>query len=196
MTQPYPVLKIEGDFDDDGSEETGIFEMPQTTVSVGQLSEFLAQFGSGGGAVSSLNAQVCGNKGEAVIIDGGAGPRTWEIEFTGGTGSDDYQWGNDSTAGLSALSATGQDRVSQAEVINEWIARIDIGSNNPATLFYGEHSNATGFSEPGVYEPVAVAIRDPQFVVPEEETSTFNGSLTCVSVTDVRGIVDGATRTE
>lgn len=199
MTQSYPILEISGDFFNDGTTETAIFEMPSATVSPGQLTAFLARLGGGGGVTGAVLAQVTGQSGQ-IAIDGGAGPRVWELEWSGWTDSDGYQWGTDSSPGLSETSATGQDRISQAEVFNEFTSRVTIGSNNPAKLYYGEHSSS-GSGHPsaassGVYDPVDVMIQEPSLPVPKEESSIYEASLTCVSVVDVTGIVDGSKRTE
>jgi len=196
MTQSYPILVIEGDVDDDGNDETGIFEMPDAEVTATSLVEFLAQFGGGGGPVGALTAQV-GQKGSQIAIDGGSGPRTFEMQFEGWTDSDDYQFGDSASAGVSETSATGGDRISQVSVLNEYLNKIDIGSNNPATLYWGEYSDSSlGPADGGVYDPVDVAIPESSLTVPiADEASTYQGSMTCVAVDDLSNIIDGASRT-
>lgn len=195
MTQAYPVLVITGDVDDDGSDETGIFEFPDVTVEATSLSEFLAQFGGGGGITGALTAQL-GAKGSQIAIDGGAGPRTFQIQFEAWP-SADYQFGNDASSTLTEASATGQDRQSQADVLNEYLNRIDIGSNNPADLHLWEHSDGSvGPATSGVYgEPHTVAVPESNISVSVEQTTTYEGSLTCVSTEDLSDIIDGADRT-
>jgi hypothetical protein len=187
VTQTYPILEISGDFDDDGQTEDAIFEFPSASVEPRSVTNFLAEFG-GGGVAGAVTAQLLG-RGEQIAIDGGAGPRTFEIQFEGWTDSDDYQWGTDADAGLSATSATGQDRISQVCVFNEWLHRVDIGSSSPAVLRYGEYASS------GVYDPVEVAIPESGLPVPKEESSIYEGSLTCVSVSDINQIIDGIDRT-
>jgi len=194
MTQSYPILEITGAFDD-GAETTAIFEMESASVTAGQLTEFLAQFGGGGGVVGAITAQLPGQQGSQISIDGGAGPRSWEIQWEGWTNSDDFQWGDDSSPGLSKTSATGEDRISQVEVLNEWIARINLGSGSPATLYYGEHSEATAFADGGVYDPVSVTVQDVELSVSKDEAAVYQGSMTCVSVIDITQIIDGQART-
>lgn len=192
MTQQYPILVVEGDVDNDGTPETGIFEMPNVTVEPLTLTEFLAQFGGGGGVTGAISAQLL-NKGDQLAIDAGAGPRTFQIDFEGWTESNDYQWGNSSNSStVTQATATGADRTTQVCVLNEYLNRVNIGSNNPATLHWGEYSESTSFADSGVYDPLDVAVPEINLPVPHnEESSTFRGSLTCVSVADISNITDG-----
>jgi hypothetical protein len=194
MTQQYPIIVIEGDVDDDGSPETGIFELPDTDVTASSLTEYLAQIGGGGGVVGALTAQV-GAKGSQISIDGGAGPRTFQLQFEAWPDST-YQFGDSASSGLSQSSATGQDRQSQADVLNEYINRIDIGSNNPAELHLWEHSDGSSGATAGVYgEPFKIAIPESSITVSTSESTLYEGELTCVVSDDLTDIIDGADRT-
>ena len=194
MTQQYPILEISGDFDGDGVDEEAVFEMPDATVTPRSIASFLAEIG-GSGVSSLLNAQVLGNKGEQIAIDAGGGPRVWEIQWEGWTESNDYQWGTSPSPGLSDTSATGEDRISQVCILNEWLHRVDIGSNNPARLYWGEYSDSTSFADSGVYASQQIAISESSLPVPKEQSSIYEGSLNCVAVSDLNELTDAVSRT-
>ena len=194
MTQEYPILEISGDFDGDGVDEQAVFEMPSATVEPRSIASYLAEIG-GSGVSSLLNAQVLGNKGEQIAIDAGGGPRVWEIRFTGWEDSNDYQWGTSPLPRVTETSATGEPRLSQVCILNEWLHRVDIGSNNPATLYWGEYSDSTSFADDGVYSAQQVAISESGLPVPKEQSSIYEGSLNCVAVSDLNELADAVSRT-
>jgi len=185
MPQQYPVLEVDGDLPGSAS-GPAIFEMPDVTVTPISLTEYLAQFGGGGGVAGALT------QGEQIALDVGGGPKNFEIEFNGWTGSDDYQWGTSaSPTTVSKSTATGADRMTQVSVLVETLDQVNIGSNNPATLYYGEWSTSTSFADSGQYKPVEVAIPEVRVPLPHnDESSTFRGQLTCISTESLGDIKD------
>lgn len=176
MTQEYPILTISGDLN--GRSVTGVFEMQSADVEPGI--ENAALFNSSGGLVQGLRTKATDSRRSQVSIDGGAGVEVFNIQFAGWEGSDG-QWGDDSTKQLTASSATGQEPVSQISVLQRYLVEIDIGSENPATLEWGEYSDS------GVYGPKDVAVRNPTLPKSREQSSSFSGSLSLYSVDDLNG---------
>lgn len=178
MTQTYPILTITGDPDGDDVEETGTFEMESADVTPGVRTGALYQ--SGDGFLQTARAIAFGQRRDQVKLDTGQGATTFQIEFRGWDGENaDYQWGDSAAASLTATSATGQNPFEQISILLRYLNEVNIDSENPATLEWGE------FSTGGVYDPVTVAPEDPTFPTRRDEPNTFDGTLTLVSTADL-----------
>lgn len=174
MTDKYPTLTISGELD--GVQTTGVFEMTSADVEPFiRTGEF---FQSGDGVFQTGRAIAFESRRDEVKIDGGAGVAGLRIDFDGWEGSD-AQWGSSAAAGLSRTSATGQSPIQQISVLFHYLIESNIDSTNPAKLEWGE------FSDAGLYDPLQVAPEEPTLPKSREESSSFSGSITFVSVSDL-----------
>lgn len=181
------ILTIEGDVDGDGTAETGEFHMVDNIEIVpGMRTGFLLD--NRGSTVNSVVSESTGqgeSKREGIFLDLGGGVRSVEISFAGWSGSDE-QWGNTGDAtSVTQTDATGAAALTQLEVLFQYLAVSEIDSRNPATLAYGEHHSG------GLYEPLDVVLESPQGTRSSEESSTFNGTLTFLSVRSLEQAIDG-----
>lgn len=191
MTLQQATLTIQADADGDGSAETGVFEM------AGNL-EVTPSIRTGyiiGGRGSTFNAVISNlvadgeSKRQGFFLDLGGGARAIEINFRGWKGAIDengnnLQWGNDSSQTKTQASATGQDPLTQIDVLMRYLTVGEIDSRNPATLEYGEYSSS------GLYSSLGVVIEGPTMTRAAEDGSWFDGSMTCIEAADVRNVWD------
>lgn len=190
MTLQKARLTIDADVDGDGSKETGVFEMAgNMDLSPGERTGYLI-----GGRGSNINAVFSstfaeGNsKKKGVHLNLGGGARTVGLQFWVWEGSS-FQWGNDANKGKTEASATGQDPLTQIDVLVRYITVGEIDSRNPAKLEYGEYSDS------GLYEPMDVVIEEPQLTRTAQDGSWATGQMTCVSTVDINSILHGQQRT-
>lgn len=188
------VLTVDADIDGDGSAETGRFVMEDNIdIRPGLRTGFLLD--NRGSTVNSVLSSFADDRtqqtGEAtskrkgVYLDLGGGVRSVEIEFTGWTGSN-VQWGNTGDSSSKTVGdATGAEALSQLEVLFRYLEIAEIDSRNPATLEYGEHHPG------GLYDPMDVVLESPQGLRSSDDSSTFSGTLTFLSVQSLDEAVDG-----
>lgn len=180
------TLTLEADPDNDGSTETGVFEMAgELTVTPGVRTGFLVN--GQGAQVNSIISQLVNdgalddsNKRRGFYVDLGGGQHTVEIEFLGWKGSqdaagNDLQWGDDPQPGRSQTSATGQDPITQIDVLTRYLTTGTFDSQNPATLEYGE------FSSQGLYDPLEVVIEGPQATREARDDDAYTGRMVCIA---------------
>jgi hypothetical protein len=179
MTQQYPVLTIDGSVA--GQSTTGVFEFESADVEpfirTGEL------FKSSDGPLQTLRARAFGSRRDEVQIDGGAGVTAFRIDFDGWEGSDG-QWGDSSANQLTQTSATGQPPISQISVLLKYLEDINIGSGNPAKFEWGE------FADSGIYSAFDVAFEEPSLPKSRDESSSFSGSISLISVADISDALD------
>lgn len=113
---------------------------------------------------------------------GFGGPQFWEINFRGWEGSD-LKWG-DSGSGGTPTDATGEDPLSQMDVLMEYMAKSNMDSGQPATLEYGE------YSDQGRFSPQTVSPEQPQMTRAAEDGSWVDGSMTLLATKEGEDIVD------
>jgi len=168
-------LTMEADVDDDGSDETGVFDLSTgIQISPGvRTGELIGGTGSTIGALVNDITNSGGNGRAGFNLDAGGGAATYTIEFVGFEGNVD-QWG-DGTSNAQA-DASGEDVWRQLSVFQRYLDVGTYDSRNAATLEWGE------FSSGGVYSPIAVTPEEPQLTFDAyEQSSTFDGSITFVS---------------
>lgn len=189
MTRNNPLLTLPPiDVDGDGTDETGKFVLTNVEITTGIRTGYVV--GGRGSTVNAIYSDYLGDGQSArqgLYFDLGGGADFIQLKFSQWKGSDD-QWGNDSTAGLTQASATGQDPISQIDVLKKYLTVGQIDSRNPATLEYGEYSSS------GVYSPKEVAIESPEFSYSPDRPSALSGSITCIVVIDNNQSTDAQNR--
>lgn len=198
MSSPlqHAELVLEADVDQDGQQETGRFVMVgNLSVTPGLRTGFIVG-GRGSTANSVFSSLVeqygTGNtsafqnpsKREGVHLDLGGGEHSVDVEFRGWEGATlsdgtPVQWGNDPNPGRTQASATGQDPITQIDVLLRYLTVGEYDSRAPATLEYGEYSTD------GLFEPIDVAIEGPQAKRSSDDTATYSGTMTLIATTDI-----------
>lgn len=188
-------LSITADPDGDGVDETGVFEMVGDLETRPNIEPAFIVGGRGSLAISLLSelAGAGESKRKQFFIEAGAGARTVEFAFRGWKGAIDesgsaVQWGDSSTVERTKTNATGQDPITQIDVLMKYLetAEIDSRKNNLATLEYGE------FSTDGLYSPLDVVVRGPTMSRVAEDGSWFRGEMTCIAAADLDDLWDAA----
>lgn len=189
MTLQKAILTIEADVDGDGSTETGKFHMQgNAEISPGLRTGYLV--GGRGSTANAVFDSLLGDgesRQQGVFLGFGGGTRIYEIKFRGWQGSD-LQWGNTGNGGTAA-DATGEDPLTQIDVLLEYLSTADLDSRNPATLEYGEHY------VDGRFEPDTVVPEQPTFTRSAEDGQWFDGSMTLLSAADLTKAWDGQQQT-
>lgn len=201
MTKQYAELTISADVDGDGVQEEGVFQMVgNLQVVPGLRTGYL--IGGRGSTVNSIISSTVGagqsNK-QGFYLDLGGGARTVEVNFRGWEGAEfedesgtvvPVQWGTDPNPSKTKASATGQDSITQIDVLMKYLTVAEIDSRQPATLEYGEYASN------GLYQPLDVVVEGPQFTRAAEDGSWFDGSMTLVSAADLNDAIDALERSE
>lgn len=190
MTVKGAKLTIEADADGDGQTETGVFDMgvdveTTTTFRTGYL------VGGRGSTANAVFGDLVGDgesQYQGVFLGFGGGVKVVEVTFRNYKGST-HQWGNTGNGGTKA-DATGEDAITQADVLSKYIEAADLDSRGPATLEHGEYSKS------GRYSPDKVALEQPSFKRNwEEDGNWFSGTLTCPLAADLTQAWDAQKRT-
>lgn len=187
-------LEVSADVDGDGTKENGVFELPAgpendpRDIQDSNEPNFLL-----GGRGSRTNAVLSGfqNRKDAreqgVFFGLGAGTRLVSLQFAlhyDGT----YTWGDTSASGLPG-DATGEDPVTQKDVLLKYLVQSDSDSLGDTYLHY--HN----WSQSGIFEPLKVAVRDRQFSQSTQDASIVTGSLTLAHAADLTEAWDAADQT-
>jgi hypothetical protein len=188
------VLTVDADVDGDGTAETGQFVMEDNiNIKPGLRTGFLLN--NRGSTVNSVISEFAKSKTEqtgepvskrkGIFLDLGGGVKSVEVEFSGWTGSN-LQWGNTGDPSQKTVGdATGAKALSQLEVLFHYLELAEIDSRNPATLAYGEHHSD------GLYDSMDVVLESPQGLRSSDDSSTFTGTLTFLSVQSLDEAIDG-----
>ena len=201
-------LELDADVDNDGTVETGVFEMAGNLMIRPRVRTGFMLNGRG----SSINSVISSSLEDGLLdgigdnpdkqskrrgfyLDLGGGQMTWDIEFRGWNGSKDengvpLQWGDDPQPGRSQSSATGQNPQTQMDVLMRYVSVGTTDSRNPATLEVGEYSSD------GLYEPQQVVLEGPSTTRRSETSDGYDGTMTCIAVADFDTPWDAAYRDE
>lgn len=144
---------------------------------------------AGGNVLSGLRfllEQTTGQEFEqdrqTISLDYGGGVMSTELRLQSWEGSD-YTWGSDD--GHPVTDATGENAITQLQLLNEVFRRTRIDATQPLTLEVYE------YSEEGRFSPLEVIPEQPQLPFdPADESSTFEASLTFLNVADLQNAVD------
>lgn len=195
MTLDKAILKVSADVDGDGAEEDGEFHMVgNLEIQPGLRTGFIVD--GQGGSVNSVIASLLGDgqsKRQAFYLDLGGGAHVVEIQFRGWEGAtvdgSNLQWGNDASQSKTQASATGQDPLTQIDVLMRYLTIAEIDSRNPATLEYGE------YSADGLYDPLDVVVEGPTMTdAAQDGPSYYDGTMTCISTADLTDMYDAKQR--
>lgn len=179
-------LEVSADVDGDGTAEDATFwlgEQMQLTPQV-ETQDLIAQAGTN--ALSFIDWATGGDSGRGGInFNFGGGVAATEISFVLPAGDASLSWGDGSSD--DAADATGSDVLHQLSVWDRYMDRAETDSLAPATLSWGMYSSS------GVYDPKQVAIQNPTATFDvREQASTFDGSVTLVSVRDLEAIASAS----
>lgn len=195
MTLQKAILKLSADVDGDGTAENGEFHM------VGNLEvtpKIIPNFvvGGRGSTVNSIISSLVGdgtNKRQNFFIDLGGGIHAVEISFRGWEGAQDdsgnnVQWGNDSAQTKTQASATGQDPITQIDVLMRYLTVGEYDSRNTGTLEYGEYSSG------GLYSPLNVVVEGPTMTRAASDGQWYDGNMQCIVAADLTTAWDAQQR--
>lgn len=175
-------LTLEADADDDGLIETGVFDLSgaieiSPRIRTGDL---IGPTGSNVGAAFDLISG--GDSGRAGFrLDAGGGALVVDISFRNYEGSSG-RWGDGSSD--DRADAEGEGVFRQLSVFTRYLNKGTFDSREAGELEWGEYSSS------GVYSPINVAPEEPQVTfAADEQTSTFDGSLTLVATRNLAGDV-------
>jgi hypothetical protein len=132
-----------------------------------------------------------GGKRQKAMLDLGFGEHVIEIDFEGYEGST-HQWG-DTGEGGTATDATGDPVNRQMELLDRYlqVCEIDSRPGHEATLEVGN------YSADGYYDPLVVAPEQPRVEFDaNEQSSSFDGSLTFVEIASLSNSYDAQSRNE
>lgn len=186
------ILRIKADVDGDGTKETGEFHMMGNLVATPSIRTGFLVGGRGSSLLSIISNLV--GAGDSLrrqfFIEAGGGAHAIEIEFSSWEGAQDeagnpVQWGNTGLGGTVG-DATGEDPISQIDVLMWYQMVADVDSREPAVLEYGE------FSQQGRYDPLDVVIEGPNFTRAAEDGEWFDGRMTLISAADLNEYWDAA----
>ena len=192
MTKKYAELRVSGDPDGDGVEETGVFKMGGNL----QIEPFIRTGFVVGGSQSQVNSVVANlidpgeSQNQQFFLDAGAGAFGVTVEFRGWEGARDaagnpLQWGDTGDPNqLTATDGTASDPVSQICVFLQYLLTGTADSREPATFEWGE------WATDGLYEPIDVVLEGPEMTRAAEDGSWFDGTLTLIAAADVRKAYD------
>ena len=190
MTLNKAVLYVDSDVDGDGTTENGEFHFTgNLEVTPSLRTGYL--IGGRGSAVNNILSQAVGageSKRKQFFLEAGGGAHTVEVNFSGWEGSE--TWGDPDEPVGSKANATGEQPVSQIDVLMQYLITAQIDSTNPAKLEYGEYSSS------GRFEPLDVVIEGPQMTRAAEDGSWFDGTITFIAAADIRELLDAQSRRE
>jgi hypothetical protein len=190
MTLNKAILYIDSDVDGDGVDENGEFHFTDVEVAPSLRTGYL--IGGRGSTVNNIISQFAGDgesKRKGIYLEAGGGAHIVELNVTQWEGSDDT-WGDPSEPVGSKANATGEQPISQVDVLMQYLITGNIDSANPAVLEYGE------YSEQGRFSPLNVVLEGPQLNRAADDGSWFTGSWTCVAAADIREKLDAQQRRE
>lgn len=194
------VLELTADVDDDGSEETGVFELVGD-IAVTEEVQKDYWFDNTASGLINLTSEIDGFEIEArkgFFLDVGAGAHIFEIQFIGWQGATDsdgnaVKWGDGS--GSFPADATQDEPLKQLQCFNKYLQLSTTDSRNPATLYIGEYADGT-HGQDGAFDPLKVAIQGPSNSHDSaEEFIEFSGTFTALEVLELTQKIDIVSRT-
>lgn len=208
MTMQKAVLELSADVDEDNTRETAEFHMvgdlrvnPRL-----QIDHLLGHEGSNLQSILTSRSGEVTAKRQGYYLDLGAGRHTIEIDFIGWEGATDgdgnpVQWGvrsgaDGGTANQDILNATGDDPLTQAMLLEEYVRRGEYDSRaEHAKLRFGEYSggtNTVGNAYPsGLHDDyLHVVPISCNLVRDVENPESFDGSIILQEAASIGSAVD------
>lgn len=209
MTLEHAVLELDADVDQDGVQETGVFEfvgdleLNQRTV----VDHLITSRGSMlNSIVTSLPGWLGANdvrqKRAGFYIDLGGGAHTFEANARGWQPSQTglYTWGDPNEAKGSKANATDQDPWTQMHCLNEYIRQGEHDSRDEkARLRVGEYSDGTYAADgsTGLYDDwLHVTVNNFNFNRNADDPLAFDVSISLAETEDLTGVIDIITQGE
>lgn len=168
------ILTIESEIN--GSSVTGEFHLKGDVEITGGIRTGYLIGGKGSQAIGALTGEA------SEFHFGFGGPQFWEVSWKSWEGST-LQWG-DSGSGGTDTDATGEDPLTQMDVLLEYMANSNLDSGQPATWAYGEYSSG------GRYSPQLVVPESPKITRAADDGSWMDGNMTLLSTKPGDEIVD------
>lgn len=188
MTRQGALLTLTADVDNDGTDETGEFDLStgiEITPGI-RTGDLIGQAGSNAGAIIDYVAPGSGGRA-GFNLDIGGGAATYEISFRGYEGNND-PWGDGSADNQADASGEGVFR--QMSVLHRYLNQGTFDSTSSATLEWGDYDSGAS----AAYSAIDVTPEEPRTTFDADaESSVFGGTITLVAT---RAIADAATPSE
>lgn len=178
-------------YGDDRDPATGVFVFP-SDVRV-EIETRTKQFFESSGETAVILEWLADQAGvdlpgtglrQTLAFDFGSGTHAVTLDFRSFTGSE-YRWGDSGNGGTKG-DASVEDVFSQMSVLDRYIQTATLDSENPAILEVAE------YSEEGRYGPLAVMPENPTLSFDsQEQSSTFDGSITWIETLSLEQVIDG-----
>jgi len=185
-----PILELQADVDDDGSVETGVFELGGNATVSEQVQKDYTFDNTASGLVS-LVSNLTGlerQRRQGFYLDIGAGAHLFEIDAQPWRGDNSPQFGDGS--GTFPADATGNDPRDQMQCFGRYVQLALTDSFTPATLYWGEYADGTHGTN-GAFDPLQVAVSEPRTTQDStEQFNSFDVSVTCIEVLQLDQPVD------
>ncbi|WP_135851296.1 hypothetical protein [Halorussus salinus] len=186
------------DVNGDGEMETGVFVMRDVEIDFSVRTEFAV--GGRGGEANTAISELVGD-GEStrkgIHLDAGTGDHVVDISFSGWRGSDG-QWGDtgDPTE-LTPSDATGEEPVTQMQMLDRYLSVGEVDSTNPAELEVGQYTSDGVWDTPALgVDHLDVVVKGPENAYATDRPSTYDGTITCVETTDLSRPLDATRRND
>lgn len=190
----------------DAFNRTGVFEMRSHEPGRELTHDYLV--GGRGQVISELYAQVSDidptdilpdadlDRRAGYYLDGGAGRNRFPFTAEVGVGDGDFRWGDGSSSAGSANEYDAEGDVApetKRDVLYRWLAEARTDSGGQLRLYFGEWSDGSYASTPGVYnEPKTVALISVRTDKPKDNPSGVQYTFEMEEAAPVPGGVDEA----
>jgi hypothetical protein len=196
-SEGFLSLEIDADFGGSIGQKTGVFQMVAGSEGAYSVEQAIRTGYILNNAFDSLSALFTDLTGEAgdpdrkglhLDVGGGEHAITLQFQTPGQLTTPDRtvaQWGSspDPADGPNRHTATGEtDKLTQMQVLMEYIRISTTGSLSPARLTYGQY-NPDGFLD----DYLSVAIEEPSILVDNRDPAWADGSMTLVETRDLNG---------
>ena len=194
------VLELTADVDDDGSDETGVFELHGNSVLTQEINKDYVFDNTASGLVN-LASEISGfelEQRKGFFLDIGGGAHIHEFEVTPRENAVDgdgnaIQWGDGS--GSFPADATQDDPLKQIQCFQRYVQLSKTDSFQPATLHVGEYSDGT-YGSNGALDPLKVAVQGPRANKDaRDDFTSFTLNITCLEVLTLDQSIDIVERT-
>ena len=180
MFQDVLQIEITADVDDDGTKETGVFEISGGAEGQASYTEEVQIDPIIGGSAQNINSAIQqyifgeNHRRRGIYIENGGGAHIFDIQFNGWEGSSN-QWGDGS--GTLPADATGEGPRRQIQIFQNYLRKGSIDSLNPAVVQFGEY-NPNGSLDDQLY----MFVGSPTLTNSVTAEKTFDGTMQLVEI--------------